>query len=438
MSNTIADNLDRLLGARDDIAAAITAKGGTVASGAGLEDFAAAIADIPGSSELPTNFLLGDGTAYIKTGIVPNSIRGSYYVEFMLNDDFILSDNSWYALFGGGYANTDDQNNVMISQTYGFTLQDGNGYENKAFTWEKNKVYGLYKSGRTAVIFKKQSSPKLSNPIVLGTSYESNRGDYECYLFARNLKDVVNAICVGVAISRFVIYNNTTASLVADYIPATNPSTSNACMYDRVTGTYKENAAESGSFSIISVPAESIEYAPTPIFFTEGGLKGDQVVQSPSLNISDGITIETCFMITDSSVDARQYQRLAEIQTTAYHGYNVLALSNDNFEVAVGDSWIKAQSIDFVISKNIVHTASLVVESSRITKLYVDGELIHNAAISTTSFSGTVTHFYSNQGENSNRDFLGTSYATRFYLRPLTAKEVTNNYQLDQQRFATT
>lgn len=438
MSNTIADNLDRLLDARDAIAAAIAAKGGTVASGAGLEDFAAAIADIPGGSELPTNFLLGDGTAYIKTGIVPNSIRGSYYVEFMLNDDFILSENSWYALFGGGYANADDQNNVMISQTYGFTLQDGDGYENKAFTWEKNKVYGLYKSGRTAVIFEKRSSPKLSNPIVLGTSYESNRGDYECYLFARNLKDVVNAICVGVAISRFVIYNNTAVSLVADYIPATNPSTSNACMYDRITGTYKENAAENGSFSIISVPAESIEYAPTPIFFTEGGLKGDQVVQSPSLDISDGIAIETCFMITDSSVDARQYQRLAEIQTTAYRGYNVLALSNDNFEVAVGDSWINGASIGFVISKNIVHTASLVVESSQITKLYVDGELIHNAAISTTSFSGTVTHFYSNRGEISDRDFLGTSYATRFYLRPLTAEEVTNNYLLDQQRFVTT
>lgn len=47
MPNTIAENLTRLQTARTNIATAITGKGGTVASGAGFEDFPTAIGTIP-------------------------------------------------------------------------------------------------------------------------------------------------------------------------------------------------------------------------------------------------------------------------------------------------------------------------------------------------------------------------------------------------------
>lgn len=47
MPNTIAENLQRLVDAKEDIADAITAKGGTVGANDGLEDFAADIASIP-------------------------------------------------------------------------------------------------------------------------------------------------------------------------------------------------------------------------------------------------------------------------------------------------------------------------------------------------------------------------------------------------------
>lgn len=47
MPNTIAENLQRLQNARTAISTAITNKGGTVPTGAGFEDFAAAIATIP-------------------------------------------------------------------------------------------------------------------------------------------------------------------------------------------------------------------------------------------------------------------------------------------------------------------------------------------------------------------------------------------------------
>ena len=46
MPNTIADNLQRLVDARAAIASAITAKGGTVSAGDGLEEFSADIATI--------------------------------------------------------------------------------------------------------------------------------------------------------------------------------------------------------------------------------------------------------------------------------------------------------------------------------------------------------------------------------------------------------
>ena len=52
MPNTIAENLQRLVDAKDDIAEAITAKGGTVASGDGLEEFAADIATIPSGDKI--------------------------------------------------------------------------------------------------------------------------------------------------------------------------------------------------------------------------------------------------------------------------------------------------------------------------------------------------------------------------------------------------
>lgn len=49
MPNTIAENLQRLVAAKSAIANAITAKGGTVTVGDGLEDFVADIATIPSS-----------------------------------------------------------------------------------------------------------------------------------------------------------------------------------------------------------------------------------------------------------------------------------------------------------------------------------------------------------------------------------------------------
>lgn len=62
--HTIAENLTRLQTARTDIASAITTKGGTVAEGAGFEDFPTAIGTIPsgGSATLITKSITENGT----------------------------------------------------------------------------------------------------------------------------------------------------------------------------------------------------------------------------------------------------------------------------------------------------------------------------------------------------------------------------------------
>lgn len=66
MPHTIAENLERLIAARTDIADAIVNMGGTVTSGAGLEEFPYDISTIPsgGGGTLPVG-----AVGYVAFGI---------------------------------------------------------------------------------------------------------------------------------------------------------------------------------------------------------------------------------------------------------------------------------------------------------------------------------------------------------------------------------
>ena len=177
-------------------------------------------------------------------------------------------------------------------------------------------------------------------------------------------------------------------------------------------------------------------YAQGAVLSTEGGLKGIFNMNAPWKYVTGGFTIEACFMITDTSVAARCYQRLGEIElSNTINEINVLALSNDKFEVAVNESWQADSSMDFTISRDVMHTAAMVVDEERTMKLYLDGELMKEVSSAGSYNSNYISNLYSNRGEISNRDFLGTSYANRFYLRPLTEAEVAANHQLDISRF---
>lgn len=103
MPNTIAQNLQRLIDAKDAIAGAITTMGGTVAVGDGLEDFASDIATIPsggggGATILngttnPTSVLGNDGDVYLKTS---NEVAESvtFVSPVIMQLDYYCNENS--------------------------------------------------------------------------------------------------------------------------------------------------------------------------------------------------------------------------------------------------------------------------------------------------------------------------------------------------------
>ena len=87
MPNTLEENVNRIKAAKTAIANAITAKGGTIASGDGLEDFANDIATIPsggGGVDTPSGdahfslFLCNDPDEYVYAYI--NSDSGEYQI----------------------------------------------------------------------------------------------------------------------------------------------------------------------------------------------------------------------------------------------------------------------------------------------------------------------------------------------------------------------
>lgn len=79
MPNTIAENLQRLIDAKEDIADAITAKGGTVGANDGLEEFASDIATIPsGSGGSATR---KDVNFYDYDGTIVNSYTATEFAE---------------------------------------------------------------------------------------------------------------------------------------------------------------------------------------------------------------------------------------------------------------------------------------------------------------------------------------------------------------------
>jgi hypothetical protein len=107
MSNTIAQNLGRLQAARTSISNAITAKGGTVSAGDGLEDFPADIATIPtGSSKI----------------VLPNT-------KTLLVDDPPQFGHTWstktwtgFTSFQGNYIWTDGENIYYSNNTDQYVL----------------------------------------------------------------------------------------------------------------------------------------------------------------------------------------------------------------------------------------------------------------------------------------------------------------------------
>lgn len=144
MSNTIAQNLTRLSNARDSIASAITAKGGTVASGAGFEDFSTAIANLPTSNDIVgfvaspfvvartgsqfdtskdfdivVAFWLGANHPTIKGALFGTNYSGAFYKYPSIE---IFSDHIWCGLSenGGSWQYSFDFNVSWVEDSYNY------------------------------------------------------------------------------------------------------------------------------------------------------------------------------------------------------------------------------------------------------------------------------------------------------------------------------
>ena len=84
---TIAQNLQQLITDRTDIANAITAKGGTLVEGAGFNDFAAAIANIPTGSLVQQGSLVSTDTSIVTVNSNYNKIYmcgGLLFLQYRL------------------------------------------------------------------------------------------------------------------------------------------------------------------------------------------------------------------------------------------------------------------------------------------------------------------------------------------------------------------
>lgn len=120
MPNSIADNLQRLQDAKTAIGNAITAKGGTVSSGDGLEDFATAIGTIPSSS--PSVLIEKTITANGTYNASDDSADGYSSVVANVPNTYVAGDEGKVVSSGALVAQTAMSSEITVNDTYDTTL----------------------------------------------------------------------------------------------------------------------------------------------------------------------------------------------------------------------------------------------------------------------------------------------------------------------------
>lgn len=135
MPSTLKQVVDRVKVAKTDIAEAITAKGGTVASGDGLEEFAADIATIPSGGggvsdvySLSTQASVTNNQMFITKA--PYTYSGRQYYTTMVFGSFYLSSSVSSVSFYYPKAFEDDNVTPLFNSSYKRGLYyNSNGYQ---------------------------------------------------------------------------------------------------------------------------------------------------------------------------------------------------------------------------------------------------------------------------------------------------------------------
>jgi hypothetical protein len=224
---SIATAISALQSASSDIASAITAKGVTVPSGSGFDDYATLIGQITsgggGGGTLPydaeVEYIAANGTQYIDTGITPTYASTAVIIDCQFTGDYsttqILvghgsSGGQWFGNNGSYYA-TGTKSTISSSTRRPWII----GYQTNKIMLASCGIQSISWTGRSAINF--------TNTLKLfcgNVDYFSNARIYSCR-----------------------IYTGQTLSL--DLIPVRKGTVGQ--FYDRVSGNFFTNAG-SGSF----------------------------------------------------------------------------------------------------------------------------------------------------------------------------------------------
>lgn len=247
---SIATEISRLQSDSLAIASAIAAKGVTVPSGSGFDDYATLIASIPsggGASYIPVEYIETDGTAYINTGIKGNapmsveclvravSVSANKYLMGCRKDSgstrfsplVILSGNkASFAYYSGLSGGTDISISISNQKTFRFKSVLRNG----------TSSISTIQAGETSYTSASMSS---NNTVTCGM---------DMYLFSYNNQGTAQTPQSGVRFYEVKIYSDASFGALAwNGVPCYYNGEYG--MWDTVSKSFFGNVAGSGAFT---------------------------------------------------------------------------------------------------------------------------------------------------------------------------------------------
>lgn len=160
-------------------------------------------------------------------------------------------------------------------------------------------------------------------------------------------------------------------------------------------------------------------------FTTSNSSNGVTTANNLSLDFSSK-TFNIVFNLSSvSSVEA-----LFGARTTTTNGFMLFNYGTDNaLDMDIVGSGTRVKLGDR-LSANTNYNLTVTLDN-RTVKLYIDGVLKNTTSYSTGTVNFPLTIFTAGGRSNS----LGNIYSVKVYNRPLTQEEVTQNYNIDKERF---
>lgn len=201
-----------------------------------------------------TPYLMSHGEEYIVWDRTDIDIGNSplLQMDYYIAEDNTMSDE-WHGLFGCGRANVNKQFSVMYNPSIG---------TNGSYTCQMDYYYrttdAIY--GKCQVNFGNNTANVINSTQVSNASIVADIGDIDRTKFAvfgRYLSDTsaIEALGIIMGVARLRIWDTSNKTLIVDMVPAINPSTNKACLYDRVTQAYygNSNPESSTDFEIVEM-----------------------------------------------------------------------------------------------------------------------------------------------------------------------------------------